>query len=126
MTRGKTFFFINTNTSVQGYGPQVSVRGGAEPRATVQLGGLGQLKDQGSRSKFLNYIYSIRTGKRRTSSFFLILNLFVRIRLRVLDQVQGFPSNATLFNSCLLFYSNYPLHVSVVRLSSSGNIYIGN
>jgi hypothetical protein len=29
------------------------------------------------------------------------------------------------FNSCLLFYSNYPLHVSAVRPSSRGNIYIG-
>jgi hypothetical protein len=28
------------------------------------------------------------------------------------------------FNSCLLFYSNYPLHVSVVRPSLGGNIYI--
>jgi hypothetical protein len=55
------------------------------------------------------------------------LNLGVCILLRVLDQVQGFPSNATLFqNFLLLFYSNYPLHASVVRPSSSGNIYIGN
>jgi hypothetical protein len=30
------------------------------------------------------------------------------------------------FNSCLLFYSNYLLHVSVVQPSSSGNIYTGN
>jgi hypothetical protein len=30
------------------------------------------------------------------------------------------------FNSCLLFYSNYALHVSVVRPSSSGIIYVGN
>jgi hypothetical protein len=43
------------------------------------------------------------------------LNLGLCILLRVLDQVEGFPSNATLFNSFLLFYSNYPLHVSVVR-----------
>jgi hypothetical protein len=28
--------------------------------------------------------------------------------------------------SCLLFYSNYPLRVSVLRPSSCGNIYIGN
>jgi hypothetical protein len=30
------------------------------------------------------------------------------------------------FNSFFLFYSNYPLYVSVVRPSSGGNIYIGN
>jgi hypothetical protein len=57
----------------------------------------------------------------RTSEF---LNLGVCILLRVLDQVQGFPPNATVFNSCLLFHSNYPLHSSVVRPSSCGNMYI--
>jgi hypothetical protein len=29
-------------------------------------------------------------------------------------------------NSCLLFYSNYPLYVSVARPSSGENMYIGN
>jgi hypothetical protein len=38
----------------------------------------------------------------------------------------GFRLTQYCFNSCLLFYSNYPLHVSVVRPSSRGNIYIGN
>jgi hypothetical protein len=41
-------------------------------------------------------------------------------------QSDGFPSTQLYFNSFLLFYSTYPLHVSVVRPSSSGNIYIGN
>jgi hypothetical protein len=48
--------------------------------------------------------------------------LGVFILLHVLDQVEGILSNATFFNSLLLFYSNYPLHVSVVRPSSGGNM----
>jgi hypothetical protein len=31
-------------------------------------------------------------------------------------QVEVFPSSATLFQLFLLFYSNYPLHFSVVRI----------
>jgi hypothetical protein len=54
----------------------------------------------------------------------IILNLGVCILLRVLAQVQGIRLTQLYFNSCLLFYSNYPLHVSVVRPSSSGNIHI--
>jgi hypothetical protein len=124
-------------------------------------------------------------GGRRISSQYVYLNLGVCILLRVLDQVQRFPSNTTLFqllftilfklsatcfgcttifkwkcihlelkrllklgclhpvacsrsgsggfrltplyvNFCLRFFSNYPLHVSVVRPSSGRNIYIGN
>jgi hypothetical protein len=42
------------------------------------------------------------------------LNLAVCILLGVLDQVQGYPSNTLFFNSYLLVYSNYPLHVSLV------------
>jgi hypothetical protein len=39
---------------------------------------------------------------------------------------RGFPLTRLYFNGCLLFYSNYPLHVSVVRPSSGENIYMGN
>jgi hypothetical protein len=53
-----------------------------------------------------------------------ILNLGVCNLLRPINQVQEFPSNATLFNSCLLFYSNYPLHVSVVRSSEISDVFI--
>jgi hypothetical protein len=35
-----------------------------------------------------------------TLIYVLVLNLVVCILLRVLDQVQGFPSNATLFQHC--------------------------
>jgi hypothetical protein len=37
---------------------------------------------------------------------------------------RGFRLTQLNFNGCLLFYSNYLLHVSVVRPSSRGNIYI--
>jgi hypothetical protein len=40
-----------------------------------------------------------------------------RVRFR------GFRLTQHFFNSCLLFYSNYPLHVSVVRLSSGEKIW---
>jgi hypothetical protein len=53
----------------------------------------------------------------------LLATVFVLEKVTVvhLDQVQVFPSNATRFNSCLLFYSNYTLRVSVVRPSSREN-----
>jgi hypothetical protein len=40
----------------------------------------------------------------------------VCILLRILDQVQGFLSNGALFQNVVLFYSNYPLHVSGVKM----------
>jgi hypothetical protein len=40
-----------------------------------------------------------------------ILNLGVCILLRVLEQVQGFPSNATL-NSIVVYYFNQIIHYS--------------
>jgi hypothetical protein len=40
----------------------------------------------------------------------------------------GFRLTQLCFNNCLLYYSNYALHISAVRPSSGGNIYkyIGN
>jgi hypothetical protein len=43
-----------------------------------------------------------------------------------LVRLRGFRLTQHSFNSCLLFLFNYRLHVSVVRPSSKGNIYIGN
>jgi hypothetical protein len=40
-------------------------------------------------------------------------------------KLKGFRLTQLYFNSLLLFYSNYALHLAVVRPSSSGNIYIG-
>jgi hypothetical protein len=52
-----------------------------------------------------------------------ILNLDVYILLCVLDQVQGvFRLTQLYFNSCLIFYSNYPLKYIHVFYSSA--IYI--
>jgi hypothetical protein len=47
----------------------------------------------------------------------LLINLGVCILLHVLvlDQVEGFPSNATLFQKFFTIFSNYLLYVSVVR-----------
>jgi hypothetical protein len=41
-------------------------------------------------------------------------------------RLRGFRLTQLFFNSCSLFYSNSPLHVSVVRPSASANIYITN
>jgi hypothetical protein len=62
----------------------------------------------------------------RESRLIAFPNLYVCILLRVFDQVEKFSSKATLFKQFSTIYSNYPLHVSVVRPSSGGNTYIGN
>jgi hypothetical protein len=47
-----------------------------------------------------------------------------QLRRLLVTRFRGFRLTQ-LFNSCLLFHSNYPLHVSIVRPSSSENIYLG-
>jgi hypothetical protein len=42
---------------------------------------------------------------------------------KVYIRFKGFRRMQLYLNRCLLFYSNYPLHVSVVQPSSLGNIY---
>jgi hypothetical protein len=74
----------------------------------------------------IGYIMLGKMALHRSSLSTSVLNLVVCILLRVLDQVQGFCLTQHCFNSCLLFYSNYPLHVSVVRPSPGADIYIGN
>jgi hypothetical protein len=73
----------------------------------------------------LSLVFQIDNRNKYSISFFF--NLGVCIVLRVLNQVKGFRLTQLYLNSSfLLFYSNYQLHISIVRPSLSGNIYIGN
>jgi hypothetical protein len=63
------------------------------------------------------------------SSHILTYDIYEKKKLRTsvdcIDiRFRGFRLTQLYFSSCLLFDSNYPLNVSVVRPSSDGTIYI--
>jgi hypothetical protein len=65
-------------------------------------------------------LYSFAAG------VYVLIRAVLRCVRHNLIGFRGFRPKQLYFNSCLLFYSNYLLHVSVIQPSSIGNTYIGN